>query len=704
MNIRLTIPFIAALALAATSCMKEFNENESGLQPQNSLHEKLVGGSEGELVQGSVLVRLNAETVAAIKDGNIKDIAQDIFGDMEVTSFMPAIPFRPKNMDVARKYGLDQWYAVGFDEGIKPKAAAEILARSSRVRSIQYNKRIVPIKEVASFPADMDAEIMTKSAQSESSLMPFNDPYNIYQWNLANDGSISKNAVAGADIGVKDAWRLTGGDPSVVVAIIDDAFDTMHEDLKNALWVNEAEAGGESGKDDDGNGFIDDKYGFNFATCFAVKEDVVNDKLFGEGEFYSIQNTTGLNPKEGTGHGTHVAGTVAATNNNGKGVSSVAGGTGAGDGVRIMSCQIVQGITSASDAQTAAAFIYAADNGACIAQCSYGNPEIVTDDETYIADNTLEVAAIRYFQDPANSNHESLEGNIAIFAAGNQGFSYSIYPGALSDVISVTAYGYDYLPGGYSNHGPGCNIAAPGGEIIVSTGTNIEYPALILSTGSALAANATPSYGLDTGNGKKSKNYIYMYGTSMACPHVSGVAALGVSYAKKLGKKLTRQEFTSLMLTSVNDINQYLVSGTKKFYDNASGSNIDIPLNQFYGKMGTGALDAWKFLMAIEGTPSVMVASGEKARIDLSEYCSPSAEYTVYVDDASSAALGLTSEPAIKDGFLEIECTAVGSGKITLSSSVGKDPEKEDGIGGMAYSREISITSRPFATQNGGWL
>ena len=120
--------------------------------------------------------------------------------------------------------------------------------------------------------------------------------------------------------------------------------------------------------------------------------------------------------------------------------------------------------------------------------------------------------------------------------------------------------------------------------------------------------------------------------------------------------------------------------------------------------MGTGALDAWKFLMAIEGTPTVMAQIGKTTRIDLSRYCSPSGKYKVSIDEASYNSLGLKSKPVISGGYIEIECSTIGAGKIILSSSVGKDPEVEDGIGGMDYSREISIISRPFATDNGGWL
>ena len=663
-------PTIATLAAAMmalgaimTSCVKENIDGTKGqpIEATGTLMAKLAGKTSGEIEPGCLLVRLSEETIKELEN------VADMFAGYGISDIRPALPVAPKNKEIAQKYGLDQWYEISFDKNIRPQVMAEKIAVENAVKTVQYNSVIKPIHSGKTF--EHQSLTITKSDNG----LPFDDPMLADQWNLINTGdkAIASTAVAGADVGVKDAWRLCAGIPEVVVAVLDEGVRVTHEDLANALWVNQKEKNGTSGKDDDGNGYADDTNGYNFA-----------------------EGKSRPSASYGHDHGTHVAGTIAATNHNGKGVSSIAGGSGNGDGVRIMSCQIFDEGVKTADRVVAQAFIYAADNGASIAQCSYGSVGgTILSDKEYIdgIENKsnpapLEYAALQYFTDPANSNCAAVGANIAVFAAGNDGASYSSYPGALPFCISVSAFGPDFLPGGYSNHGPGCDIAAPGGDPWLAPVLSNEAPCMVLSTG------------VTSGGGG---GYVYKYGTSMACPHVSGVVALGMSYALQLGKKFTRDEFISMLLTSVNDIDQFLNYGSKAY------ANGMFELASFKGQMGTGAVDAWRFLNSIEGIPSVVTTPDSKITIDLKDYLGGTAgnfTFEASVDAPSKASLGIETEPVINGTTLEVICTKVGSGRIKLSSSVGKDSSREDGISGLDFSREISIVSRPFASKNGGWF
>lgn len=656
------LPFLYA-------CVSEIQESETVADELGqALSTKLTGNTTGEHMEGCLLVFLDEAAATMAEESDLKTIAEGLFGGRKIEGFGPALRHMPKNEAAAKRLGLHRWYAVSFDKSIPVRRFAAEIAGHPGIRRIQFNN----MPRLASDCESRPFRLQTKSGAEEAEAIPFNDPLNGYQWNLVNTGdkAVAETVREGADVGVRDAWKLTGGTPDVIVAICDAPVKYTHPDLTGAMWVNEAEKNGEVGKDDDGNGYIDDVHGYNFYPSDQSHGKITWER---DGE---------------TGHGTHVAGIVAAVNGNGIGISSIAGGTGKEDGVRIMSCQIFEGGRAGGDREMAEALMYAADNGACIAQCSYGySAYLFQSDNSYSTNAPLEYSALKYFLDPENSNHPSLKSNIAIYAAGNEAASSSDYPGALPICVSVTAFGPDYLPTGYTNYGRGCNIAAPGGDSSIGASIEEDNISRILSTCISEVAG----------------EYAWMEGSSMACPHVSGVAALGVSYAGKLGKVFTGKEFVAMLLTSVNDINQYLEEGLKPY------GNYNLNLKTYHNRMGTGAVDAWKLLMQIEGTPSAMVQTGKTSRIDMREYFGESADDLTYTGveftDEARKALGLASTPKVKEGMMEIICTKNGSAKITVSAIAGgKEASNGDNIGGMVISKEISIVSRGIHSDNGGWL
>ena len=662
---------LLALCVAAVSCVSEADlsaPETAETAGEMALQTKITGSTEGEYREGCLLLYLNDETTARIENGEMEAVADEMFAGLEINGFEPALRHTPKNVELARELGLHKWFVVSFDESTPVRTFATAVAVRPEISAVQFNATPKLASDCKSIPFRPQASLSAASGE----VIPFDDPMNTYQWNLNNTGdkAVAETAREGADVGVMDAWKLTAGTPDVIVAVCDAPVKYTHPDLAANMWVNEAEKNGVKGKDDDGNGFIDDIHGFNFYPS-KVSNGAINWNVNGE-----------------SGHGTHVAGIIAAVNDNGIGVSSIAGGSGNGDGVRIMTCQIFEGGYAGGDREMSEAIMYAADNGACIAQCSYGySASVFSSDNAYINNAPLEYRAIKYFINPENANHPSLESNVVIFAAGNEAASNSDYPGALPLCISVTALGPDYLPAPYTNYGRGCNIAAPGGDYWIGSAIEAENRSQILSTCIS----------------EVSDDYAWMQGSSMACPHMSGVAALGISYAGKLGKKFTSEQFTSMLLTSVNDINQFLTDGVKTIADQS------IPLKVYNKRMGTGAIDAWKLLMQIEGTPSAMVKTGETCTIDLKQFFGDSAADITYLDvtfdDDAKKTLGLASKPKVKNGALEITCMKNGSAKVKVSAIAGGGQlGGGNNIGGSEIAREISIISRGVYSSNGGWL
>ena len=301
--------------------------------------------------------------------------------------------------------------------------------------------------------------------------------------------------------------------------------------------------------------------------------------------------------------------------------------------------------------------------------------------------------ALRYFREykaeNPDCNDSPVDRNIIIFAAGNDGVAMAGYPAAHKEIISVTAFGPDYLPTNYTNYGPGCNIAAPGGDVAINLSTTSER-AQILSTTAVESENYDSNYG-------------WMQGTSMACPHVSGVVALGLSYALEIGKTMTYDEFLGILYSSVNDIDYYIETSTK------TANGVDFDLTPFWRKMGTGAIDTWKLLMNIEGTPNLIAKVGEESKVSLVPcFGAPAANLTytkLEISDETRETLGIEGEPYINNGRLFIKCTKYGSAKIRITAIAGGDNVATGAVmGGSEFTREVSLLSRDSVAENGGWL
>lgn len=420
--------------------------------------------------------------------------------------------------------GLDRWYIVSFDKKQDLKQTLTTLASNPQFEIVEE----VYLQTIPTTKATFSAFSPTVTRSSDD--MPFNDPELKMQWHYKNFG-ITPRSIEGADINLFEAWEQTTGTRNVIVSVVDGGIDSGHEDLKDNLWINKGEIP-DNGIDDDGNGFVDDVYGYNFVSD---KGEVTLDDV---------------------GHGTHVAGTIAARNNNGIGVCGVAGGDGSpNSGALLMSCQIFEG--EGGSGQGASATVYGANNGAVISQNSWGYD--------YPGPGSIPASireAIDYFIKYAGCDNEGkqlpnspMKGGVVIYAAGNDDKDYLNYPSAYPPVISVSAMAPNWEKAWYTNRGDWVDIMAPGGDEFFING-------MVYSTVPASLYNG--------------EMYGYMQGTSMACPHVSGIAALIVS--KLGGPGFTNEELKNRLLGSLRP------------------ENIDAHNPNYAGRLGVGYIDAARTL------------------------------------------------------------------------------------------------------------
>lgn len=617
------------------------------------------------------------------------DEVLDILGSY---SFERVFPVDANTEARTREAGLHLWYTVKFDKSTDLKAAAERLKQLGEVTKVQTNGRIKRAYNTDSKRIYLsDKALQQKATRAAASGEP-NDPGFAYQWHYRNLGAgnygfenLNDNqagAEAGCDVNAVEAWKTCVGDPSIIVAVLDEGVMYTHPDLAPNMWCNPGETTQGEKADGDGNGYEGDLHGYNF-----VEES---------------GNITWSDAND-SGHGTHVAGTIAAANNNGIGVSGVAGGDGTpNSGVKIMSCQIFSGQNSVTLAGEARAIKYAADNGAVILQCSWGynssesselsgyTPGPATEKE-WAETYPLEKEALDYFINNAGSPNGVIDGGIAVFAAGNEYAGNPAFPGAYSKCVSVASLAADYTPACYTDFGSLVTLSAPGGDLEyygkigetedeywAETG---EQKGAVLST---LVKNGQPAYG-------------YMEGTSMACPHVSGVAALGLAYAVKQNRHYRAADFISLMKKSVKDLDSHYQNGaTKTYYMNhttVGASPETIELSKYIGKMGAGLIDAAQLLNKIKNKklssdmklPNVYVGIEKTVSLNLAAYFAGRTERF-----SCSVANGSVASASVDGKTLTVKGLAAGSTSLTVTAADG--------------TRQTVVVTVRKSAGNNGWM
>lgn len=689
--------YTALFALILASC----SEQEVIEQPSTP-----TGGTEVQLpadvTSGELLIKFDpamteildqALTVATRSGGAMTrsgipstDEVLDILGAYH---FERIFPVDTKNEERTRTSGLHLWYRVKFDENTDLKEAAGRLAKLGEIAKVQANSHIQRAYRTDGYRSYVSESALRQKAATRTVTTgnTFSDPGLAYQWHYNNSGNnpfdnqnaLKNGSRPGCDVGCMEAWKKCTGDPSIIVAVLDEGVMYTHPDLKGNMWINEKEEF-YADKDADGNGYKDDKYGYNFVSNSGIISwmDAVD-----------------------TGHGTHVAGTIAAVNNNGEGVCGIAGGDGSkNSGVKIMSCQVFAGEAGVTLDAEARAIKYAADNGAVILQCSWGyNSSLANLIEGYTPGPgseeeweklyPLEKDALDYFINNAGSPNGVIDGGLAIFASGNEYAGMAAFPAAYSQCISVSAVAADFTPASYSNYGKEVTISAPGGDTEYYNPVGQDDPE---GWEEGIHSGSILSTWIQNGNA----TYGFMDGTSMACPHVSGVVALGLSYAVKQRRHFKASEFVELLKSSTKPLDSWYNTGeVKAYYRNhiSSGASATrVELSKYIGKMGAGLLDAGMLLNNIEGNgsdmvvPNMYVAEGTTSDLNLAYYFvnGENLTYTCTSGDTTVASV------SVNGTFMTVSGVKTGATRITVKVSNGSE-------------QSITVTVRKKANDN-GWM
>ena len=360
--------------------------------------------SSAPYVPGEVIVKYKDGTVAALAAEGTGPVALKALGAEVATDFSAE--------------GLDNLQALDITGPISVKEAIAELENSPYVAYAEPNY-IISLSLPETDPAGSD------EAGDFSALTFPNDPKFADQWGLSNTGQTG--GVSGADIKALKGWEIAKGSDTIVVAVLDTGVDYTHPDLAGNIWVNPGEIPN-NGIDDDGNGYVDDVYGYDFIN---------NDN----------------DPMDDNGHGTHCAGIIGAIGNNGIGVAGVTWK------VKIMPLKFSRADGTGDTAASLNAIAYARRMGADIISCSWGGKA------------------------KSQALGDAIASTNALFpcAAGNEGSDNDKtphYPSGfdLPQIISVAASdAKDGIPA-FSNYGATkVDVAAPGDWIMSTYPTSLGH-------------------------------------------------------------------------------------------------------------------------------------------------------------------------------------------------------------------------------------
>ena len=576
MAIRNFVKYLAAAAFVAVACQVQEPLSEpqapASTEPAASDDDfkSVISVQFDDALAAAVEEALANGSVVPTKAPGMSSMMEELGIESMERVFPDAGEFEPRS----RKMGMHRFYTVKFTKDVPVTKAAADFSGVPGVISAHPPRKIYK----RSFSAP-------------------NDPYFNRQWHY-----VSSN---GADINVKGVWeKYTTGSNSVIVCVVDEPIDPSHADLKDNLWM-------------DAEGHT----GYNFARN---SWDLTIRPAGGDGDI---------------GHGTHVGGTISAVSNNGVGVAGIAGGDYASgvQGVLLQSSAIFSGTSYATDANTAKAVKWGAEHGAVISQNSWGLVADYNQDgkvtaselESFramtIDDDPALKAAVDYFIQYAGCDADGnqlpdspMKGGLVLFAAGNEGYlgvDWDPYA-AYEPVIAVGAFRETGASAYYSNYGTWIDVAAPGGY-----GTS--------SSNSIWSTLPVSNYISSSGYGGTD-----WAGTSMACPHVSGVAALIVSYFG--GQGFTADDAKDILFGGLGNV----IGGSKPV-----GRKIDA-LASFeygiakYGEPGGSTPDKSNESPVITLSPSALTLKAHESAVVSVEVSDPDGDpFECVLEDAGSGAV-----------------------------------------------------------------